>query len=77
MWPGNAFCKREFGRLLNREIDGQHDILAGFGAASRLFGLPVAEAVDEHRFHARLAAQVFDRSRLRCRRRRDNPAGES
>ena len=49
--------QRSLCRLLNGGVDGQDDVLARLGGHPDVFGLPVAQAVDEHGFHPGLAPQ--------------------
>ena len=50
--------KRAFRRLLNVEIHRQHDVVTRFRLAPHVFGLAVAEIVDEHGHRARVPAQL-------------------
>ena len=43
--------------MLEVEINGQHNIAAGFGRVQNIFRLTIAEVVDEYRFGARATAQ--------------------
>ena len=49
--------QRAFRRLLNVEIHRQHDVVTRFGLAPHVFGLAIAEIVDEHGLRARTSAQ--------------------
>ena len=62
--------ERAFRRLLNVEVNRQHDVVARFRLAPHVFGLAVAEIVDEHGLRARASAQLrvesgFDADRPR------------
>ena len=54
-----ALLQRALGCPLEIQVNGQHHVAAGLGRAPNVFGLPVAGVVDQYRFGAGSAAQLF------------------
>ncbi len=71
------FFIARFRRPLNSQIDGENNVVAGFGGAPDSFVLAVTEIVHEHGFCARSPAQLRIENAFDSHRTADNPASNN